>query len=85
MLHGPAAVVEHAALDDDALPDRFARMLTRQVVVERADELSSEDRAGQLGQGLRDDDERPLRMPQRRGPIRRRVGRRMDVRLAALH
>ena len=33
--HGPAVRLEHAAVDDDALAERLARVLAREVGVER--------------------------------------------------
>src|SRR5262249_55999950 len=43
--HGPAGLVEQATVDDDALAERLAVVLARQVGVERRDRLVAEDGA----------------------------------------
>ena len=42
----PVAIVEHAAGDDDALAERLAAVLPREVVVELGDVVVAERRAG---------------------------------------
>ena len=42
--------------------ERLARVLARQVVIERADAVVSVHRAGQLGERVRNDDQRLLRV-----------------------
>ena len=49
----PAAAVQHPAVDDDALALRLAVVLRGQVVVGGADPALAEQRAGQLGQAVR--------------------------------
>jgi hypothetical protein len=51
--HGPAVAVEDPAGDDDALPGRLVGVLPGQVVVGRADPALAQQRAGDLGQPLR--------------------------------
>ena len=46
--HGTAIVVEHASADSDALAQRLAFMLARQIVVRFADIVVAEDRARSL-------------------------------------
>ena len=87
--HRPSALLQHAAVDDDPLPQRLAAVLDRQVGVGRPDAALAEQRPGQLGQRLGHRDQRLRRMPQggravrgvverrpRRGVVR--VGRRED-------
>ena len=59
--HGPAVAVEHAPGDDDALTERLARMLAREVVVERAHLPVPVDGPGDLGKRVRKHDQRSLR------------------------
>ena len=58
--HGPSVLVEHAALDDDALAQRLAGVLRGEVGLLRLDVGVAVDRAGDLRQRLRDDDQRLL-------------------------
>ena len=59
--HRPAVVAQDTAADDDPLAERLTVVLPRQVVVELTDLAIAVDRACQLGQRVRDDDERLLR------------------------
>src|SRR6185369_7239991 len=63
MRGGFSVLVEHASADDDALADRLALVLARQVVIARLEVVVAEDRAGQLRERLRRDDERLSRVP----------------------
>src|SRR5581483_12465059 len=56
--HGPAILVEHAAMDDDALAERLARALPGEVVLQRVEALAGEQRPGDLRQRLRQRDRR---------------------------
>ena len=56
--HGPSALVEHAALDDDALPLGLAGVLPGEVGFLRRHVGVAVDRAGDLRQRLRDEDQR---------------------------
>src|SRR6266516_2210171 len=58
--HAPAVFVEHAAVHDDALAERLAGMLLRQVLIARPDAVMAVDRAGKLGKRVRRHNERPL-------------------------
>ncbi len=62
--HRPPVVVEHAAADDDALAERLALVLLRQVVVELAERVFAEDGAVERVELLGQRDERPLRRAQ---------------------
>ena len=44
--HGASIVVEHSPGNADALPNGFARMLARQIIVVLSDVVVAEDRAG---------------------------------------
>ena len=71
-----AALVEHAAIDDDALADgAFARLgeIVDQVVVEFAQHGVAEDRAGDLRQRVVERQQRLLRRAQHRGLVARRA------------
>ena len=48
--HGPAVLVEHAARDDDALAQRLAGVLPREVVVDLADRQVAVDGRGEIGE-----------------------------------
>ena len=56
--HGAAVVVEHLSGDGDALADRLAFVLAREVVVRFADIVVAEDRPGHLRKRVRQDDQR---------------------------
>src|SRR5262249_55482408 len=56
--HGTAALVEHAPRHDDALPLRLAGMLAGEVRLLRSDVGMAVEGAGDLRQGLRNDDQR---------------------------
>ncbi len=56
-----AVRAQDAAADDDPLAEGLTIVLPRQVVVELPDLPVAEDRAGLLGERMRDDDERLLR------------------------
>ena len=71
----PAGAIDDAAADDDSLAEGLARMLAREIVVERPDRPFAEGRPGQLRQGRRDDDERLLRSPEPRPDVVREVER----------
>src|SRR5574341_400876 len=71
--HGLAALVEHAAADDDALAERIALVLAREVVVGRLHIAVAEYRAGDLGERLRHDDERLRRVALRRRDVERKI------------
>ena len=58
MRHRAAVLVEHAAADDDALADRLALVLAREVVVGRLDVVVAEHRPGDLRERLRRQDQR---------------------------
>ena len=73
--HRPAVLVEHAAGDDDALAERLAGMLAGQVGVARPHALVAVDRAGQLRQRVRQDDQRLLRRALLASSRSRREGR----------
>ncbi len=90
--HRPAVFVEHAAVDDDALAHRHAAVLEvhRQVVVERAEVVMAEGRAGDLGRGLLQGQKRCARGAGDRGLVDRGMGRRMQgavtfVEVSGLH
>src|SRR5688572_4364566 len=55
--HRPAVLVEHATGHHDALADRLAFVLSREVVVARLDVVPAEHRAGDLRKRLRRDDQ----------------------------
>jgi hypothetical protein len=65
----PPAVVEHASLHDDALAERLADVLARQIAVACFDAAVRIGGPRQLGQRLRNDNEGLFRMPQRGAPI----------------
>ena len=72
--------VEHAAAERDSLADRLAGVLAREVVVELAeDALATELWTGDLGDRLRHEDERLLRVAQTARLVRRVVERRLLV------
>ena len=62
--HGPVVFVEDASTYDDALSQRLSYVLTGEVVVELAELAVAKDRAAQLGEGLRDNDQRALWCPE---------------------
>src|SRR5262249_48490817 len=77
--NGPAGLVEHAPVDDDALAERLAVVLSGQVAVGRRDSLVAEDRALECVERFRQRHERPLR----RAPARRAVAGIVDLHLGA--
>ena len=80
-----AALVEHAAVDDDARPDRrFARRreIVDQVVVELAEHAMAEHRSGDLRQRVVERQQRPPRRAQHRRLVAGREGRRVPVAVA---
>jgi hypothetical protein len=56
--HGAPGLVEHAAAHDDALAQRLARMLPGEVGFRRRDVGMAVDRAGDLRQRLRNENQR---------------------------
>src|SRR5438309_12084526 len=79
--HRLAVLVEHAPAHDNALADRLAPVLAGEIVVGRFDVAVAEDRAGQLGQGLRRHDERLRRASLLRRGVRRVVVFRLSTRM----
>ena len=67
--HRPPVAVEHAAVHDDPLAERLAVVLAGEVVVELADALVPVDRAGDLGQRVREQQQRALRRPRAGGHV----------------
>src|SRR5262249_51637330 len=65
-----AVLVQDPPGDDDPLAERLAGVLTRQVVVGFADRAVAEQRAGELGDGVRQLDERQRRGAAHRGFVR---------------
>ena len=53
---GPAVVIEHTAGHDDALPQRFRRMLAREIVIGFADWVVSVDGPGDFRKRVRKKD-----------------------------
>src|SRR6266704_571735 len=81
--HRLAVLVEHAPAHDNALADRLAPVLAGEIVVGRLDVAVAEDRAGQLGQGLRRHDERLRRASLLRRGVWRVVVLRLGTRMKA--
>src|SRR6185295_8021180 len=77
--HGAAVLVEHAAGDDDALADRIALVLARQIAVRWLDVAMAENRPGDLRECLRRQNQRLSRA----ALLRRAVGRIVVGRLSA--
>src|SRR6185436_17057058 len=73
MRHRPAVLVQHAAVHHDALADRLALVLAREVAVGRFDIVGAEDRARDLGEGLRRQHQRLRRAALLRRAVRRKV------------
>jgi hypothetical protein len=78
----PPVAVEQAPGHGDALADRVAVVLARQVVVQRPGPQFAELRAGRLADGVRQVDERLRGMAQCRRPVLRDVQRRVDALVA---
>ena len=79
--HRFAVGVEHAAAHDDPLPDGLAVVLAGQVAVAVLDPALAEQRTGDLGQPLREHDERLRGMAQRGAAVVTEVQRGLLVRI----
>jgi hypothetical protein len=78
-----AVAVEYATRDDDPLPQRLARVLAGQVVVQLPYQATPVGGASGIREGPREDDERLLRRPEtRRHVVRVQVGRLPAILLA---
>ena len=75
--HGTPVVVDHAPGHDDALADRLALTLPRQIVVRFLDVAVPEDRPGHLGKRVRQQNQRIARAAQHGRAIRRIQQRRL--------
>src|SRR5215469_6733419 len=53
----PPILVEHPSVHDDALADRLARMLAGEIVIAGTNALASVERTGELGEGMRYEDQ----------------------------
>ncbi len=78
--HAAAGLVEHAAVDDDALADGIAVLgvIADQVVVERPEIVVAEHRSGDLRDRILQRQQRLARRAQHRGFVAGRMRRRMD-------
>jgi hypothetical protein len=79
--HRAPAGVPHLSEYDDPLPLGLARVLRRQVGVLHGDQLVTEQRAGHLGEPLREEHERLLRVAEPGRLVSRGVERGMVARL----
>jgi hypothetical protein len=75
--HRAAVGVAHLAEDDDPLALRLPRVLGREVRVLHGDELVAEQRAGHLGEPVREEHQRLLRVAQRGRLVAGRIERRV--------
>src|SRR5215813_3166538 len=75
----PAARVEHPPGHDDPLALRLAVVLGGEVGVGGGDPFRAEQRPGDLGEPVWQQDQRPARRAQRRGPVPGEVQRREDT------
>ena len=74
---GAAVAVEQPAGDHDPLAQRLAGVLAGQVVVVLGDPAVAQQRAGDLGQGVGERDQRPVGGAQPGGQVRRVQVRRL--------
>jgi hypothetical protein len=81
--HGPAVTVEHPPGDLNPLADRLPVVLAREVVVERAEAALPEHGPGHLGEHLRQQHERILRMAELRAAVALVVEGRVNLRVLA--
>ena len=81
--HRTAAGVAHLAEDDDPLPLWLPRVLRGEVGVLYRDQVVAEQRPGHLGEPVRQQNERLLRVPQRGRLVAGEVERRVIARLRA--
>ena len=77
MRHAAAVLVQHMAVDDDALAQRLALVLDGEIVIVLAHGLVAVDRTGQLRQRVPHRDQRLLRRPLDGAAVARRQPRRM--------
>src|SRR5690606_30913771 len=80
--HGPAVLVEHTPIDDDARTDSalaWLGIVDGQIVIELAKHGVSEDRPRRLRQCVGKRDRRALRRAHHAAAISRREGRRMPA------
>src|SRR5689334_12702202 len=78
--NGTAAIVQHAARDDDALAQRFCGVLPREIVIGVADWKKSIDRRSQIRKMVGNGDQRL----EGRTPDRRSIWRIQELRLRGL-
>ena len=79
--HRAAVVVEHPPGDADALPDRFAEVLARKIIIVLGDFVVAEDRSGDFRQRVWKQNQRFARRPENSRSIRRIQRRRLGIRV----